>query len=130
MYISCKDVTSVAETPKPPRNKMLKLDFDSSDEDDLPIREPSNRYLIEEEIKLYKGLIVPNDDTQPLLWWNERVATFPILHKVAAKFLLVPATSVPCERLFSFAGHVCNKKRAALSAHNLERLVLLSQWSE
>lgn len=39
-----------------------------------------------------------------------------------------PATSVKCERLFSLAGHIATKKRAALSSENMNRLVCLSNW--
>lgn len=131
IYISRPEESGAAELGHVASSKKLKLDFDDSD-DDEPAATPqlSDRYLIEDEIRLYKGFPVPDEDTDPLSWWNERVPTLPIMYKVATKCLLIPATSVPCERLFSIAGHICNKKRSALSPDNLERLVLLNQWAD
>ena len=39
------------------------------------------------------------------------------------KYLTTPATSVPCERLFSLAGHIVQKKRVSLSSRHVNQLV-------
>uniref|UniRef100_A0A3Q3NKF3 Uncharacterized protein n=1 Tax=Labrus bergylta TaxID=56723 RepID=A0A3Q3NKF3_9LABR len=41
------------------------------------------------------------------------------------KYLATPSTPVPCERLFSLAGHIVQKKRASLSSENVNNLVFL-----
>ncbi|KAJ4945477.1 hypothetical protein JOQ06_023162 [Pogonophryne albipinna] len=64
----------------------------------------------------------------PLQWWSTHEGAHPQRSALARKYLGSPATSVPCERLFSLAGNIVQKKRAALSSENVNRLVCLSNW--
>ena len=47
----------------------------------------------------------------PLTYWKERAVIFPHLYVLAKKYLCMPATSVPCERIFSKAGEIIYKKK-------------------
>lgn len=52
----------------------------------------------------------------------------PNIACLADKYLqATPAISVPCGSLFSLSGHVVEKKRAALSSENINRLDCLSE---
>ncbi|KAK0139038.1 Zinc finger BED domain-containing protein 1 [Merluccius polli] len=42
----------------------------------------------------------------PLEYWERQKLLYPNLHKLALAFLCTPASSVPCERVFSKAGEV------------------------
>ncbi|KAK0142439.1 Zinc finger BED domain-containing protein 1 [Merluccius polli] len=64
----------------------------------------------------------------PLEWWAAHAGAYGQLSSLARKYLATPATSVPCERLFSLAGNIIQKKRAALHSDNVNKLVCLSNW--
>ena len=55
---------------------------------------------------------------------------YPFLSILARKFLCIPATSVPLERIFSAAGHIVSKLRASLSPENVDALLFLRQNAE
>ena len=52
-------------------------------------------------------------------------ARYPTLSKMARKYLALPATSTPSERVFSIAGSIVIKKRACLLPENVNMLVFL-----
>jgi len=62
---------------------------------------------------------------QALQWWRARRGEYPILSRMARKYLGVPATSVPCERTFSTAGNIVMKKRCSLSPYQVRVLCFL-----
>ena len=64
----------------------------------------------------------------PLEWWRKCAASHGLIAKLAFKHLASPASTVPCERLFSLSGHVVNSKCASMSPDNINRLVCLNNW--
>src|SRR3989337_2503174 len=76
-----------------------------------------------DEIASYLALPKVHPDECPLMWWKTNRTRFPILSKVARKYLAIPATSTPSERLFSEAGNIMTIKRTQLSSTTLENLV-------
>ena len=60
-----------------------------------------------------------------LNWWCQHQAAFPMLAGVARKFMCVPATSTPSERVFSVAGNIVTKKRSLLLSQNVDKLIFL-----
>lgn len=63
--------------------------------------------------------------TDPLDWWRINSSRFPRLAPLARRYLCIPATSVPSERVFSFAGIVVDKRRCALSWEMIDALIYL-----
>ncbi|XP_019211076.1 zinc finger BED domain-containing protein 1 [Oreochromis niloticus] len=80
------------------------------------------------ELQCYRAEPSISIDDCPLQWWYAHSGVYEKLSVLAQKYLASPATSVPCERLFSLAGHIVQKKRAALLPENVTRLVCLSDW--
>ena len=64
----------------------------------------------------------------PLIWWKLNNHRFPVLGSFVQTILCVPATSVPCERLFSSTGYIINKMRSCLLPGNVNALVCLRDW--
>ncbi|XP_034085994.1 zinc finger BED domain-containing protein 4-like isoform X2 [Gymnodraco acuticeps] len=111
-------------TPEPTEEPARKRSFllfnsDSESEDEEGPNGALGRYRAEPTI---------SETDCPLQWWSTHEGAHPQLSALARKYLGSPATSVPCERLFSLAGNIVQKKRAALSSENVNRLVCLSNW--
>ena len=66
-------------------------------------------------------------EEDPLLWWKGQPLNYPILQKVAPKYLCVCATSSASERLFSTAGNVVSSFRSTLKPDKVDMLVFLSK---
>lgn len=70
--------------------------------------------------------VVPRK-TDPLKWWNSRnMGSQKYLYEVAMKFMSVPATSVPSERVFSKAGQLITERQNRLSGKNIDMLLFLN----
>jgi len=63
----------------------------------------------------------------PVHWWREHEARFPKVAVVARRVLLVPATSVPSERVFSSTGLLLSKLRNRLSSCIVDAIVFLNK---
>ncbi|KAG7153771.1 Zinc finger BED domain-containing protein 1-like 2 [Homarus americanus] len=66
-------------------------------------------------------LMTRTDD--PLEFWKKHSLEYPRLSVIGKKFLSVPATSVPSERLFSKAGELVAAKRNRLKAQNIDMIL-------
>lgn len=66
-------------------------------------------------------------DSDPLAWWKQHETLFPKLSEVAKKFLCIPASSVPSERLFSKAGELISHRRSSLKEENINMILFLNK---
>ena len=65
--------------------------------------------------------------SDPLQWWKENGARFPHLMMLAKKYLAIPGSSVPSERLFSKAGELISEKRSQLKPKNVDTILFLNK---
>ncbi|XP_077097966.1 E3 SUMO-protein ligase ZBED1-like [Siphateles boraxobius] len=63
----------------------------------------------------------------PLAYWRNHQNVYPHLFNLAKKPLCSPASSVPCERVFSKSGEVVSKKRNRLSPKTVEKIMYLNK---
>ena len=87
--------------------------------------EPSPEDIVNKEYQRYLAEPVSKED--PLTWWKRRESVYPTLSKMAKKYLQIPASSIPSERIFSLAGTIVSKKRASLSPENVDMLIFLKK---
>lgn len=111
---------STKKEPAKKKSRLLSPQSSDSDSDE--------EALCHRALSLYRAEATISEADCPLQWWSRPGETHPQLSVLACKYLISPATSVPCERLFSLAGHIVTKKRAALNSDNVNRLVCLSNW--
>ncbi|KAM9832692.1 E3 SUMO-protein ligase ZBED1-like [Aulostomus maculatus] len=82
-----------------------------------------------EELSNYKSQRVLGLNEDPLHWWSSHATLFPTLPKVLQKYWCVPATSVPCHRLFSSSGTVLCGKRNRIAPTLVDQQVFLYENS-
>ncbi|KAG9278042.1 zinc finger BED domain-containing protein 1-like [Astyanax mexicanus] len=82
--------------------------------------------MIEKEMKSYLMIPEVDSDVNPLDWWKMQEVNFPRLGKLAKKYLCIPASSSPSERVFSTGGNIVTCNRASLKPDAVDRLVILS----
>lgn len=83
-------------------------------------------YSLDEELRVY--LMEPLIDRctgDPLQWWKEHKDRFKHLSKEASKFLCLPPSSVPSERVFSEISAIYSKNRNRLTGEHAEQLCFL-----
>lgn len=80
---------------------------------------------LEQEIANYTREPVLPREQCPLEYWMHRQNLYPLLSEYARTYLCIPATSAPCERLFSKAGELVSKRRGALAEDSVEDLLFL-----
>jgi hypothetical protein len=80
-----------------------------------------------DDVILYMQEPIPNVNTNPLQWWQLNGSRYPRLRNLALKYLGIPATSTPSERVFSKAGEIVSRLRANLKPSTVDMLVFLSK---
>lgn len=82
------------------------------------------------ELSMYLSGLVCNLKSNPLEEWEDMKYAFPSHCKHVHSFLVIVASSVPCERLFSKVGAIICKTRNRLSSKHLQKLIYLNGLPE
>ncbi|KAK1904230.1 Zinc finger BED domain containing protein 1 [Dissostichus eleginoides] len=109
----------------PPKKKMTLAAFFKKN----PVSSPNQSEAEKIETELKSFLLTPevDPDTNPLEWWKRHQPNFPRLSVLAKKYLSIPATSAPSERVFSVGGGIVTCHRACLKPEVVDRLVFLAK---
>lgn len=79
-------------------------------------------------LKQYLELPYLQRSKNPLEFWKKHKNIFPELYKMQLKYLCIPGTSVPSERVFSKTGQLTSARRNRLSSKNLDKIVFLNSY--
>ncbi|CAG8752946.1 16404_t:CDS:2, partial [Rhizophagus irregularis] len=85
-----------------------------------PIKDEFQHYLNVTELPALK-------EYDSFSWWFTNKNQYPILHQIAMKYLSIPATSVPSERLFSDAKNLITPQRTRLNSFLINQLMFLKR---
>ncbi|KAJ8348830.1 hypothetical protein SKAU_G00274190 [Synaphobranchus kaupii] len=79
------------------------------------------------ELETYLMQPAAHFDSDPLLWWKAHEEEYPVLARLARRYLCIPATSVPSERVFSASGLLVSRLRPRLLPEHVNMLVFLNK---
>ncbi|CAM4526972.1 unnamed protein product [Leuciscus chuanchicus] len=116
---------SAVQENTPPKKKMTLGAFFKNSAPSTTPHPQSEKTKIETELATY--FLIPDiePDTDPLEWWKLHQPNFPRLSLLAKKYLSIPATSAPSERVFSVGGGIVTCNRACLKPEVVDRLIFL-----
>ena len=63
--------------------------------------------------------------SNPIQYWYGKASSFPQLSQLACKYLTLPASSAPVERLFSVVGKIFRPDRCCLTDKRFQELMFL-----
>lgn len=108
----------------PSKSSVMWNSFDESVKDLTSNATEHSSAIVELRSYTDEKIIFSRED--PLEFWQKRVPSYPRLNKLAKRFLIIPATSVPCERIFSKAGELITDRRNRLSAKHVDQILFLN----
>lgn len=82
-----------------------------------------------EELSNFKSQKVLGLNEDPLKWWSDRLALFPVLPKVLQKYWCIVASRVFPERLFGSSANVVHAKRNRLAPAHVDKQIFLYENS-
>ncbi|XP_061550161.1 E3 SUMO-protein ligase ZBED1-like [Phycodurus eques] len=85
-----------------------------------------SRASVELELNMYLQTANLDPEKDALIWWRQHEVNFPLVAKLAKKYLCIPATSFPSERIFGASGNMVTSKRSCLKPERVDQLVFLS----
>ena len=117
----------------------IHIDFSSCynelfDEQDSPIIEEGKARaqrntvsfsILAAELEGYMNMPNIKRNENPFIWWKQHESSFPRISQLAKQYLLMPASSVCSERLFSKAENIFEEKRFRLLPRNGKMLLFL-----
>nr|XP_033468853.1 zinc finger BED domain-containing protein DAYSLEEPER-like [Epinephelus lanceolatus]XP_033495512.1 zinc finger BED domain-containing protein DAYSLEEPER-like [Epinephelus lanceolatus] len=113
------------DTPSTSKRKKTLGSFFKITERASPTHPPHQ--AVASELQSYLQCADLDSEENPLDWWREHQRVYPRLSKLAKKYLSIPATSAPSERVFSTGGNIVTCLRSSLKPESVDRLVFLAK---
>ena len=134
IQVTNDDPDASCSIPKPKRSRgehvlltLLSDVFTSSEDETTTTSDSSDTPRVQANLEMKAYLKEEWTEEAPLEWWNKNTFHYLLLPSVAQRYLIIQATSVPSERVFSTAGHISNQKCACLLPENVKMLVFLAE---
>lgn len=83
-----------------------------------------SRASIELELNMFLQTADLDAEKDPLVWWRQHEINFPLVAKLAKKYLCIPATGSPSEQVFSASGNIVTCKRSCLKTERVDKTKL------
>jgi len=109
------DQNSTTEYKSEIKNKVTNLLWDDYE----------NESSQHDELERYEKISQFRLTDDPFIFWKNNKYEFPNLFRLALRYLCIPGSSVPSERVFSVSGFIVDDLRNRLSPKNVEMLVYL-----
>ena len=77
------------------------------------------------ELDKYLSHLRHAEDDNPLVYWNLHQTSLPTLSKLVQRYLSIPGSSAPIERLFSITGKLFRPDRCSMSAKVFKKLKMI-----
>ena len=113
-------VANKTVNPRKRKSRFLSTICDDKNEETC-----SRNYNISEEIERYQKEDPISANDSALKWWKIKKSLYPVMSKLATKYLCVQAMSTAAERAFSTLGNMVTKKRTQLSDEHVQKLSYL-----
>ena len=117
-----KEASENDDDSKPQKKRRVEVNYDVSDEEEEAGDDTVSD--ISKELESYKKED-EDPDTEPMAWWRAKESKYPLLSRLARRFLCVPATSVEAERRFSDLGLLLTKRRLCLTGQHVDMILFL-----
>ncbi|MGH0147837.1 UNVERIFIED_CONTAM: hypothetical protein FKN15_073738 [Acipenser sinensis] len=115
--------SSESSSPSPPAKRLKLTDF-MSRRKLVPVSAPTPSTL-HPEVQDYLTQATVTDDSEPLTFWKDNRHRYSTLDKLACKYLAIPASSAPVDRLFSIAGKIFRPERCNLTDSKFDQLMMI-----
>ena len=102
--------------------------LESDEENNADTADDNIGKRLEAELAAYRASPQEPIGCDPIFYWSKAQQSYPNVAFQASKLLSIPATSVPCERLFSVAGLLVDKRRTSLTPEHVQQMLCLSSW--
>ena len=121
------DSTSESDVPQSKRRKLSSWLKEATQVLSTSVRPQTAEQKVNSQVEDYLKRNIIDPETNPLKWWSAHEVDFPVISKLAKKYLCICASSSPSERVFSVSGHIVSKKRNALKPDKVNMLVFLAK---